>query len=41
MTSLKDMAKNTQETFDLVSSAGKTHLGYFCASYFIKNGQDF
>ena len=30
LTSSKDMAQNTQETFDWVSSAVKTYLGYLC-----------
>ena len=30
LTSSKDIAKNTQETFDGVSSAVKTYLGYLC-----------
>ena len=30
LTSSKDMAQNSQETFDWVSSAVKTYLGYFC-----------
>ena len=30
LTSSKDMAQNTQETFDRVSSAVKTYLGYLC-----------
>ena len=30
LTSSKDIAQNTQETFDGVSSAMKTYLGYLC-----------
>ena len=30
LTSSKDIAQNTQETFDGVSIAGKTYLGYLC-----------
>ena len=30
LTSSKDIAQNTQETFDGVSSAGKTYSGYLC-----------
>jgi len=30
LTSLKDIAQNTQETVDGVSSAVKTYLGYLC-----------
>ena len=30
LTSSKDIAQNTQETFDWVSSALKTYLGYLC-----------
>ena len=30
LTSSKDMAQNTQETVDWVSSAVKTYLGYLC-----------
>ena len=30
LTSSKDMAQNTQQTFDWVSSAVKTYLGYLC-----------
>ena len=30
LTSSKDIARNTQETFDGVSSAVKTYLGYLC-----------
>ena len=40
LTSSKDIAQNTQETFDGVSSAVKTDLGYLC-SYFVEIGQDF
>ena len=40
LTSSKDIAQNTQATFDWVSSAVKTYLGYLCFIFF-ENGQDF
>ena len=34
LTSSKDIAQNTQATFDWVSSAVKTYLGYLCFIFF-------
>ena len=36
LTSSKDIAQNTQATFDWVSSAVKTYLGYLCFIFFRK-----
>ena len=36
LTSSKDIAQNTQVTFDWVSSAVKTYLGYLCFIFFRK-----
>jgi len=36
LTSSKDMAQNTQQTFDWVSSAVKTFLGYLCFIFYRK-----
>ena len=36
LTSSKDIAQNTEETFDWVSSAVKTYLGYLCFIFFRK-----
>ena len=36
LTSSKDIAQNTQATFDWVSSAMKTYLGYLCFIFFRK-----
>ena len=36
LTSSKDIAQNTQATFDWVSSAVKTYLGYLCFIFFQK-----
>jgi len=36
VTSSKDMAQNTQERFDWVSSAVKTYLGYLCFIFYQK-----
>jgi len=36
LTSSKDIAQNTQETFDGVSSAVKTYLGYLCFIFCLK-----
>ena len=40
LTSSKDIAQNTQATYDWVSSAVKTYLGYLCFIFFFENGQD-
>jgi len=36
VTSSTDMAQNTQEPFDLVSSAKKIYLGYLCFIFYKK-----